>query len=444
MAIKRSLWHTETELPRFPALEGDCHTDVLIIGGGLAGLLCAFQLRRAGRDCLVVEADRICGGVTGNTTAKITAQHGLIYDKLIKWMGKRNAAEYLQANRKALEEYRALSQKIDCGFVESSAFVYTLDAPQKLQREQKALGAIGCSALWHESTELPFPVAGALEMPGQAYFQPLEFIRGILPGLNIRENTPARRVDDTVVYTDRGVIRAKKVVFCTHFPFIDRRGCYFMKMYQDRSYVLALEGAGPIRGMYIDGSGHGLSFRQAGQLLLLGGGSHRTGKRGGGWEELRRTARRYWPQSREVAHWATQDCMTLDGAPYIGAYSPAEPNWYVATGFNKWGMTSSMAASLILCDLLIKGAADWGAVFDPARAMKPLPLAANVVSSTVGLLTPSLRRCPHLGCALKWNPREHTWDCPCHGSQFAANGRLLSSPAAKDWKGAPVDLPQKE
>lgn len=437
MTASRSLWHMETDLPRFPPLEGDRNTDVLIIGGGLAGLLCAFQFHRVGVECLVLEAGRICGGVTGDTTAKITAQHGLIYDKLTKWMGQEGAADYLRANRRALEEYRTLCEKMDCGFEESPAFVYTLDAPQKLKKEQKALEALGCPTVWHENTELPFPVDGALEMPNQAQFQPLEFVRAILPGLDIRENTMVRRVDDTVVYTDRGVVRAKKVVFCTHFPFIDRRGCYFMKMYQDRSYVLALEGAQSIRGMYIDESGHGLSFRKAGDLLLLGGGSHRTGKQGGGWEELRRAARRFWPQSREVAHWATQDCMTLDGAPYIGAYSPSEPNWYVATGFNKWGMTGSMIASLLLRDLLAKGAADWGRVFDPARSMKFLPLLANIGSSTLGLLTPSLRRCPHLGCALKWNSREHTWDCPCHGSRFTGEGKLLNSPAAKDWKGAP-------
>ena len=437
MTVSRSLWHMETDLPHFPSLEGDRNTDVLIIGGGLAGLLCAFQLRRSGVECLVVEAERVCSGVTGNTTAKITAQHGLIYDKLTKWMGREGAAGYLRANQRALEEYRTLCQNIDCGFTESSAFVYTLDAPQKLRREQQALEAIGCPTLWHENTELPFPVAGALEMPGQAHFRPLRFVRSILPELQIRENTPVRRVKDTVAETDRGVIRAKKVVFCTHFPFIDRRGCYFMKMYQDRSYVLALEGARPTRGMYVDESGSGFSFRRAGNLLLFGGGSHRTGKQGGGWEELRRAARRFWPQCREAACWATQDCMTLDGAPYIGAYSPAEPNWYVATGFNKWGMTSSMAAALLLRDLLVKGAADWGRVFDPARRMKPLPLAANILSSTAGLLTPSLRRCPHLGCALKWNSREHTWDCPCHGSRFTADGNLLDSPAARDWSGAP-------
>lgn len=436
MGDPRSLWQIETELPRFPALDGDVHTDVLIIGGGLAGLLCAFQLQTAGVECLVVEAGRICGGVTGNTTAKITAQHGPIYHKLVKWLGREGAGEYYRINRQALEEYERLSREIDCGFEKSSAFLYTLDDPRTLRGEEEALLSIGCPVFWHEKTELPFPVAGALEMPDQARFQPLKFVKGILPGLTIREGTMVRRVNDTVAETDRGTIRAQKVVFCTHFPFLDRRGCYFMKMYQDRSYVLALENAGPVQGMYLDSSGKGLSLRQAGKYLLLGGGGHRTGKQGGAWPELRQTARRYWPRSREVAHWAAQDCITLDAMPYVGAYSTAEPNWYVATGFNKWGMTGSMVAARLLREQIVKGKTGKGELFDPARAMKPLPLLANVASSAAGLLTPSLRRCPHLGCALQWNPWEHTWDCPCHGSRFDREGKLLSAPAAKDWKGA--------
>ena len=198
MANAQSLWHKETDLPRFPALEGDRHTDVLILGGGLVGLLCAYQLKRAGVECLVAEAGRICGGVTGNTTAKLTAQHGLIYQKLTKRVGRQGAAEYLRANLRALEEYRSLCRNMDCGFAESSAFVYTLDDPQKLRREQEALAAIDCQTVWHESTELPFPVAAALEMPAQAHFQPLRFIQALLPGLEILENTMVRRVDDTV------------------------------------------------------------------------------------------------------------------------------------------------------------------------------------------------------------------------------------------------------
>lgn len=444
MGSPESLWRKETVLPRFPALEGDVAVDVLIIGGGLAGLLCAYQLKRAGVECLVAEAARICGGVTGNTTAKLTVQHGLIYQKLIKAQGREGAEDYLRANMQALAEYRTLCGELECDFEESSAFVYTLDDPQKLHREQEALGSIGCRTQWHNSTELPFPVAGALELPGQARFHPLRFVRGILPGLTIREDTIVRRVKGCTAYTDRGRIRAKRIVFCTHFPFLDRRGCFFMKMYQDRSYVLALKGARPTEGMYIDEAKHGLSFRRAGELLLLGGGGHRTGNRGGSWQELRRVARRYWPQSQETAHWAAQDCMTLDGVPYIGRYSPAKADWYVATGFNKWGMTSSMAAALLLRDLLTKGEADWGQVFDPARTMKLLPLTANLFSSAVGLLTPSLRRCPHLGCALRWNPQEHSWDCPCHGSRFAADGKLINDPASRDWKGAPERPPREE
>ena len=432
-----SIWHEEVDLPHFPPLKGDVAVDVLIIGGGLAGLLCAYQLKQAGVDSLVLEAGRICGGTTGNTTAKLTAQHGLIYYKLTRDQGPSGAADYLSANQLALQEYRRLSREIDCGFEEKEAWVYTRADPRKLRREQAALEALNCPTQWQTSLDLPFPILGALGMPNQAQFHPLQFVRGILPGLEIRENTLVRRVEGCTAFTDRGKVRAKRILFCTHFPIINRRGCYFMKLYQRRSYVLALEGARLPRGMYIEETTDGLSFRSAGDLLLLGGGGHRTGEKGGGWEELRRVARHYEPQSREVAHWATQDCMSLDGIPYIGRYSPATPDWYVATGFNKWGMTSAMAAALLLRELLTRGRADWGRVFDPARTMKALPLAANLGTSAVELLTPSLRRCPHMGCVLQWNRQEHSWDCPCHGSRFAGDGRLLTGPALRNWNSPP-------
>lgn len=432
-----SIWHKELSLPRYPPLKGDMAVDVLVIGGGLAGLLCAYQLKQAGVESLVLEARRICLGVTGNTTAKLTAQHGLIYHTIARDRGLEGAAAYLRANQLALGEYRALCAGIDCGFEEKTAWVYTRSAPQKLCREQETLKALGCPVEWRSSLDLPFPVQGALGMPNQAQFDPLRFVLGLLPGLEIREDTQVRRVEGCTAFTDRGRVRAKRIVFCTHFPMVNRRGAYFMKLYQHRSYVLALEGARLPRDMYVDEAPKGLSFRSAGELLLLGGGSHRTGQQGGGWEELRRVARQLAPQSREVAHWATQDCMSLDGVPYVGGYSPTTPDWYVVTGFNKWGMTSSMAAALLLRELLTRGQTDWGWIFDPARPMKPLPLAASLGLSTVELLTPSLRRCPHMGCTLKWNRQEHTWDCPCHGSRFAPDGKLLMGPALRSWRHPP-------
>ena len=135
-----------------------------------------------------------------------------------------------------------------------------------------------------------------------------------------------------------------------------------------------------------------------------------------------------------MSQWAAQDCMSLDGIPYIGLYSPRTPGLYVATGFNKWGMTSSMVAAMVLKDLVLGKETPWAEVFAPNRTMLHPQLGVNAWDSAVNLLTPTTPRCPHMGCALKWNPREHTWDCPCHGSRFTKEGKLLENPATGDIK----------
>ena len=232
--------------------------------------------------------------------------------------------------------------------------------------------------------------------------------------------------------TTGGMITAKNILLTTHFPTLNKHGGFFLKLYQHRSYVLALEHVPLIEGMYVDDSGTGLSFRRQGDLLLLGGGGHRTGKKGGGWKELERFAARHWPGALVRARWATQDCMSLDGLPYVGQYSPNTPDLWVATGFNKWGMTNSMAAALVL-ERLIRGKDHpCRELLDPSRSILHPQLAANLWESTVNLLTPTTPRCPHLGCALKWNPAERSWDCPCHGSRFDADGNLLNGPATDD------------
>ena len=429
----KSLWHDKTKLPQFPPLEEDIQTDVLIIGGGMAGILCAYFLGQAGVDYVLVEADRICSGVTGNTTAKITSQHGFVYQKLLKEFGPELARQYYQANEDAINCYRELCRDIDCDFVERDSYVYTLNRPEKLEKEIAALVQIGAKAELAQPSALPFPTAGAIRFRNQAQFDPLKFVASLAKGLHIFERTKVQSFDGNVYRTDRGIIRANKTIVATHFPIWNKHGSYFLKLYQHRSYVLALENAPQVDGMYVDESGTGLSFRNQGELLLLGGGSHRTGKQGGGWEELEQTARIYYPGASIKYRWATQDCMSLDGMPYIGQYSKRTPNLFVATGFNKWGMTSSMVAATILRDLVQGKDNSYEKLFSPSRSILRPQLAANAVEAVCNLLTPTKPRCPHMGCALKWNPQEHTWDCPCHGSRFGQDGKLLDGPATGDF-----------
>jgi len=429
-----SIWSKTADLPRSDPLDGDLKTDVLIVGGGMAGLLCAYWLTEAGADCTVVEADRLCGGTTKNTTAKLTSQHGLIYQKLIQEFGPEKARLYLEANQAALEKYRTLCRDMDCGFEEQDSYVYSVSDRRKLERELEALDRLGFPAELKEDLPLPFPTAGAVRFPKQAQFHPLKFAAAVSRGLRIFEHTKVLELGPRKAVTSRGTVSAEKMIIATHFPLLNKHGGYFLKLYQHRSCVLALENVPPVGGMYVDEDKKGLSFRDCGGLLLLGGGGHRTGKKGGGWLELEGFAQARWPKAGVIARWAAQDCMTLDGVPYVGQYSKNTPDLYVAAGFNKWGMTGSMAAALLLTDLLLGRENPYESLFDPSRRVLRPQLAVNGLESALGLLTPTVPRCPHMGCALKYNAQEHSWDCPCHGSRFSEDGTLIDNPAADDKK----------
>ncbi len=424
-----SVWSKNVTLPKFDSLNGEIKTDVLIIGGGMCGLLCGYFLNQSGVDCVIAESKTIANGTTKNTTAKITSLHGLIYADLIDSVGIELAQMYFDANRDAVNKYRILSKKIDFDFKESSAYTYSLKDRDSLEAEVRAIEALGGNAVYEESLSLPFQTKGAVRLDGQAQFNPLKFIREISKNLKIYENTFIEKIDGNTAISKNGRITANKIIIATHFPFINKHGLYFLKLYQHRSYVIALKGAENPGGMYVDESDKGLSFRSYGDLLILGGGGHRTGKHGGNWEELRNFAKRYYPSATEEYFWSAQDCMSLDKIPYIGNYSSSTPNLFVATGFNKWGMTGSMVSANILCNMITKGKSEYEPVFNPSRSIMKSQLWVNGFETTVNMLTPTTLRCPHLGCALKWNKHEHSWDCPCHGSRFDENGNLIDNPA---------------
>ena len=427
-----SIWQENFTFSTFPTLKGDIHTDVLIIGGGMAGLLCARKLHDAGADYLLCEANTLCSGITKNTTAKITSQHGLCYHKILSKYGIEKARLYLSANEAAVAEYRQLCAQIDCGFSRQDNFVYSLNNRTKLEKEISALKKLDHPAEFTEELPLPFPTAGAVKFLNQAQFHPLKFLKAISEGLQIYEHTPIREFGPGWATTDSGIIHADKIIVTTHFPILNKHGSYFLKLYQHRSYCLALENAQAVPGMYVDEAMDGLSFRSHNGLLIIGGGSHRTGKQGGGWEELERVAEEYFPGATIHSRWATQDCMSLDGIPYIGRYSARTPGLLVATGFNKWGMTSSMVAANLLTDLVLNRRNPYTEVFSPSRSILHRQLGVNTLEAMSNLLNFGKKRCPHMGCALKWNPQERTWDCPCHGSRFEENGQLIDNPATDD------------
>lgn len=423
-----SVWQDNTKLSRFPKLDRDTTTDVLIIGGGIAGILTAYFLHQNGVKYILVEKNRICSGTTHNTTAKITFQHGLIYQKILK-NSNEIAQKYLNANKAAFDKYAEICHNIECDYEIKDNYVYSISDRKQLENEMNALRKIGYKAEFCENLPIPIKMVGAVKFSKQAQFNPLEFVSVIADGLNIYENTFVHEMIGTTVITDKCRIKADKVIVATHFPFINKHGSYFLKLYQHRSYVIALENAPSVNGMYVDENHKGMSFRNYKDLLFVGGGSHRTGEKGGNWNELHNFVNLHYPDAKEKYHWAAQDCMSLDGIPYIGKYSQNTPNLYVASGFNKWGMTGAMVSAMILSDMIMDRQNEYADIFSPSRNIIKPQLFINGGKAIKNLLTPTIKRCPHMGCELKWNSAERSWDCACHGSRFSDTGNVLDNPA---------------
>lgn len=437
-----SIWTMTTDIKEREPLKKNLSVNTVVIGAGIAGVLTAYFLNQMGIEAVVLEGAHLFSGQTKNTTAKITLQHGMIYHKLIDKVGEQQAKLYVEANRSAIGQYRKIieEQNIDCQFRNCSAYLYTMKDEEALHKEKEAAKSLGICAEYTDKTELPFQVKGALCYYDQAVFHPLLFLQKMAEGLTVYENTRVLSVEEHEVIMKDYRIKAKNIVFATHYPFINVPGFYFLRMHQERSYVLALQNTKQMDHIYYGIDEEGLSFRKSGDILLLGGGSHRTGenKGGGKYRDLRLAAEKMFPMSREVARWSAQDCMPVDDIPYIGRYSAEYPYWYVATGFRKWGMSSSMVAAMVIRDLIAEGKSRFEEVFTPQRLNLQASagkLAEEGIESAKGLgkgLFTATPRCPHMGCALEWNPDELSWDCPCHGSRFDSNGKLIDNPAQED------------
>ncbi len=428
------LWKESVNKPHFTELGGDVQTDVLIIGGGIAGILCAYMLQQQGKNYILVEAEGIGGGTTKGTTAAITAQHGNIYTKLLKRFGRDTAKAYLDVNLKAVEKFREMSHEFSFDFEERDSYTYSLTDENQHKVEAAVVRELGFDAEYTKDPGLPFETAGGVRFAQMAQMHPLKFIYEISKGLNIRENTFVKQVKNHVAYTDKGNISAKKIIIASHYPIINSRGLYPLKLYQKRSFVLALESAPVLHATYADTSSRGIYLRNYGDLLIAGGGDHRTGVCNDGFEIVRSFVRKHFKGAAEKYAWAEQDCISLDGIPYIGRYASGISDIFVISGFNEWGMTSSMAAASVITDMITGKYNPYIKLFAPDRCMMNRQLAVNIRETVKNLVVPADRRCSHLGCGLKKNYDENTWDCPCHGSRFDDEGNVISNPALKNLK----------
>jgi glycine/D-amino acid oxidase-like deaminating enzyme/nitrite reductase/ring-hydroxylating ferredoxin subunit len=463
----------------------------LCIGAGLVGLQCAYYLSKAGPKVLVLERGEICSHTSGYSTAKITSQHDLFYKYLIDSFGKEFARDYLFANEEAITNIRSIinEEKIDCDFSMQDAYVYTQDEQelQKIRDEVDSLKSIGFECDYVDKIPLPFEILGAIKFPYQAQFHPRKYALGLCDVIqsysgDIYANTKVidtkKEEDHYITMTENNNVKSKYVILATHYPILNFPGLYFLKMYQSTSYIIVVDTKTELPdGMYINSESPTYSFRttpfEGKKLLLVAGSDHKTGAKidlTEAYENLEKRAKELYKKSEVLYRWSTEDCISLDKIPYIGEFSTTMENLYVATGFKKWGMSTSNVAANIITDKILGRENKYEYVFRSTRfqPVKNHEELGNMIKEVANSLVLNKLRipkdkfedvgvgegkiieidgekvgvykdedgeiyavkpvCSHLGCEVSFNNLDKTWDCPCHGSRYTYKGEYLYEP----------------
>lgn len=488
----KSYWQQSVSLPDFPKLSESIKTDIGIVGGGITGITAAYLLTKEGLDVTLIDAGQILNGVTGHTTAKITAQHGIIYDELIKHFGKDNATLYHQAclDAKQFIENTIRTHHIDCDYQQEDAYIFTnSDAYlSQLETEKEAYNQLDIDSELSNSMPLEIPVKSVLKMKNQAQFHPLKYLKiladeALSNGLQIYEETTATDVEHNkrpAIITREGErINCQYVIQASHYPFYDGEGFYPTRMYPERSYIVAVKTPQHFPGgMYISAESPTHSVRSVNMddedLWLIAGENHKPGQGQSTmkhYEALQDYAAKHFGISEYVYRWSAQDLTTMDKVPYIGPVTKNEDNVFVATGYRKWGMTNGTIAAQIITDRILDKDNPYHKLYTPSRFQADpsirefTKMNADVAKHMIrGKLeytndnVSSLKTddatvtrvngkrtgvykdednqlyavdttCKHLGCEVNWNSGDRTWDCPCHGSRYSYTGEVIEGPA---------------
>ncbi|MGH3080093.1 MAG: FAD-dependent oxidoreductase [Gaiellaceae bacterium] len=493
-----SFWLETTPETDYPSLPDGVSVDVVVVGAGITGVTAAVLLKRAGKTVALLDSKRIVRGATGYTTAKVTAGHGASYSKIRKGFGEDGARTYAEANEGALERIAQFVDEdgLDCDFERKTNYVYAESEEEVAQLRQEAeverKAGLGVSLV--DETPLPFSVLAALRLDNQAQFHPRKYLLALaatIPGdgSHVFENSRVQSVkhgEPCEVSTEQATLRAGDVVLATHLPILDS-GLFFTKAYPHQSYAVAAPiGQAPEPdGMYINSGTPTRSIRtlRDGDRLFIqvGGNGHKVGEEEdtpSRYDQLEGFLRRHWPDAGQIRYrWSTEDYMAHDYVPYVGRLRRGSEHLYVATGYSKWGMTNGTAAAMIIADRILGQRNPWAELYDSKRLVRRSGLASFVKeNASAGIhffadrlsradrvavqdLTPgsgALVRvrgrktavyrdeqgalhalspvCQHLYCLVDWNAAARTWDCPCHGSRYAGDGRAIQGPTTKDLK----------
>lgn len=486
-----SYWIATSDAEDRPPLPGDAEVDLVVVGGGITGLTAAVLAARGGARVMVLEARRLAMGTTGNTTAKVTTLHGLVYSELEQRLGLEAARAYADLNRMGLEQVRALvaDLAIECDLTEMDAVTYTEHADRRgdIEREVEIATSLGFPASYTETVSLPYPVAGAIRFTGQALFHPRRYALGLARAIEAAGGTihEATRVlgadldgDRCRVTTARGSVMAERVIVATLLPVVDRIGL-FARTEPSRSYALSAPAPDTtVSAMYLSIDTPTRSVRPhpdpSGTRLIITGEEHKTGQATASmhhYDELEVYARDRLGVEPEY-RWSAQDYRSSDGLPFIGRLDPRSDRILGATGFRKWGMTNGTASGVVLADRVLGRLHPLASAFDTTR-VRPTAGASAFVKANVnvaqrfigdrlrtkpdlddvrpgegavirlngsavaafraedGTVSAVSARCTHLGCLVGFNGAERTWDCPCHGSRFDTDGRVIEGPATR-------------
>ncbi|MEC5422533.1 FAD-dependent oxidoreductase [Virgibacillus sp. C22-A2] len=487
-------WRDSVSLPSFPKLEQSINVDVGIVGGGITGITAAYLLSKQNVNVTLIDAGVILNGTTGHTTAKITAQHGLIYDELIQHFGQDKASQYYQAadDAQKLIQETISSLAIDCDFQKEDAYIYTNSDSyiSQLENEKKAYDKLNIQSQLTETIPLDIPLKSALIMKDQAQFHPLRYLKVLVEesaknGVQFFENTTATDIEHNkhpaIITRDGNRISCDNIIIATQFPFYDKEGFYFARMYQDRSYVLAVKSPKTFPGgMYINAETPTRSIRTTSMngedLWLIGGENHKTGTGQSTIEHynaLHSFAAEYVGIDQIPYRWSAQDITTLDKVPYIGPITDNNDAIFVATGYRKWGMTNGTVAAKVISDRITQKENQYEDLYSPSRfqadpsirkfASINADVAKHLIKGKLEYTENNINKlaaddatvtriggkragvykdegeslhmvdttCTHMGCEVEWNSGDRTWDCPCHGSRFSYTGEVVTGPATK-------------